>query len=233
MIPIRDTLPRRGLPAVTIAIIFANAIVFVREAGLPPRALEAMIHVLGLVPERFVDWTDAGGAPLDPLRFVPLVASMFMHGSWLHIAGNMLYLWVFGDNVEALLGHGRFLAFYFLCGIAAAFGQVLANPESTAPMVGASGAIAGVLGAYFVSFPRARIVTLIPLFFWPLFVEIPALVFLGVWFLMQLLSGLLTLDVPTLSSGVAFWVHASGFLAGVVFLLVFRPRRRGRAETVD
>jgi membrane associated rhomboid family serine protease len=158
---------------------------------------------------------------------------MFLHGGFLHVAGNMLYLWIFGDNVEDRMGHGRFLAFYLLCGTAAALGQTLTVPDSMVPMVGASGAVAGVMGAYFVLYPHSRIVTLLPIFIFIQIIEVPAIFFLGVWFLMQLLSGVGSIAMATggePAGGIAFWAHVSGFAAGILGVFVFRRPQRQRVE---
>ncbi|MCA1826120.1 MAG: rhomboid family intramembrane serine protease, partial [Myxococcales bacterium] len=155
MIPLRDTIPSRTAPVVTVALIAVNVIVFLHEAALGPY-LERFVFAYGLVPKRLVYWP---GDPLDPVRFLPLVTSMFWHGGWLHLIGNMLYLWIFGDNVEDKLGHFRYLIFYIGAGVAAALTQVALDPRSTLPTIGASGAIAGVLGAYLISFPRSRVLT--------------------------------------------------------------------------
>ena len=152
---------------------------------------------------------------------------MFLHGGWVHLLGNMLYLWIFGDNIEDKLGHARFIVFYLLCGIGAAVGQIAANPLSDVPMVGASGAIAGILGAYMLLFPRSRVVTLVPIFFFFYFIEIPAILFLGLWFLMQFLYGTLTLSTETSVSGggVAWWAHVGGFITGAGLVFPFRKYR--------
>jgi membrane associated rhomboid family serine protease len=158
---------------------------------------------------------------------------MFLHGGWMHVLGNMLYLWIFGDNVEDRMGHGRFLAFYLLCGVAAAMLQVAFSPGSSVPMVGASGAIAGVLGAYLVMFPHSRILTLVPIFVVVQIIEVPALYFLGFWFLLQLFGGVGSLSRTADVGGVAFWAHAGGFLAGVVAVWFFRRPERQRVEWWD
>src|SRR3989475_248780 len=193
MIPLRDVIPSRTTPYMTVSLIVVNALVFLYEFSLGER-VEQFVLYFGLVPAAF--------------SFVSLFTSMFLHGGFLHVAGNMLYMWIFGDNVEDRMGHGRFLVFYLLCGIAAALAQTIANPDSIVPMVGASGAIAGVMGAYFVLYPRSRIVTLLPLIvFWQI-VEVPAIFFLGVWFLMQFLSGVGSIAAATSrepAGGVAFW----------------------------
>src|SRR2546423_15225282 len=158
---------------------------------------------------------------------------MFLHGGLLHVAGNMLYLWIFGDNVEDRMGHGRFLVFYLLCGVAAALAQTIAAPDSVIPMVGASGAIAGVMGAYFVLYPKSRIVALVPLFFFFQIIEVPAIFFLGIWFLMQFLSGIGSIAEATRGAaggGVAFWAHVAGFVGGITGVLLFRRPERERVE---
>jgi membrane associated rhomboid family serine protease len=209
MIPLRDVIPSRTTPYVTTALVAVNALVFVYEFLLGP-ALDRFVLAYGLVPAAF--------------SLPTLFTSMFLHGGFLHVAGNMLYLWIFGDNVEDRMGHGRFLAFYVLCGVAAALGQVLTNPASQIPMVGASGAVAGVMGAYFVLYPHSRIVTLVPIFIFIHIIEVPAIFFLGIWFLMQLLSGVgsIATTAGADTGGIAFWAHVSGFAAGLVGVFVFR-----------
>ena len=222
MIPIRDTIRSRTAPVMTVALIIVNVLVFLHEIALGPY-LERFVHAYGLIPRRFVYWP---GNPLDPMRVLPLFTSMFWHGGWLHLIGNMLYLWIFGDNVEDRLGHLRFLLFYIAAGAAAGITHVVLSPTSNLPTVGASGAIAGVLGAYLVTYPRSRILTLIPIIIFPWFVEIPAVVYLVFWFLMQLLEGVGTLGAPVETGGVAVWAHVGGFVAGVVLVKLMQPPRR-------
>jgi membrane associated rhomboid family serine protease len=212
MIPLRDTIPSSRAPLVNYAIIAANVIVFVYEASLGRRA-ETFLFEWGLVPRDFA--------------FDRLVTSMFLHGGWGHLLGNMLYLYIFGDNVEDRLGHLRYLAFYLLCGIGAGVAQTLTNPGSGIPMVGASGAIAGVSGAYLLFFPHARVVTLVPVFLFLQVMEIPAVFFLVVWFLWQLVSGVATLGHDSVG-GVAFWAHIGGFVVGMVLGPVIRRRAPAR-----
>jgi len=209
MIPLRDTIPSSGFPLVNYAIIAANVAVFLYETTLGPR-LDAFVYAFGLVPREF--------AP------AALVTSMFLHGGWLHVLGNMLYLYIFGDNVEDRLGHLRYLGFYVLCGVAAGATQAFTNPQSSVPMVGASGAIAGVSGAYLLFFPRARVVTLVPVFLFLQVVEIPAVFFLLVWFLWQVVSGVATLGSRVPAGGVAFWAHVGGFVSGMVLGPALRRR---------
>src|SRR2546422_3153141 len=224
MIPIRDTIPSKNTPIGTWLIILANSVVFVFELMLPEPVLEGVFYYFGIVPARYShpEWAAWVGLPLDD--YWPFLTSMFLHGGWLHIIGNMWTLWIFGDNVEDRMGTLRFLCFYFVCGLAAGLVHYFTNTDSTLPTVGASGAIAGVLGAYLLFFPGARVITLIPLFFLPLFVEIPAITYLGVWILSQIFSGTLSLGLPEDVGGVAFWAHVGGFIAGMVLLGFFVKR---------
>ena len=211
MIPLRDVIPSRTVPYITVTIIVLNAIAWLFELALPRDVLPAFLQLYGVVPADFHAST--------------LVSSMFLHGSWMHVIGNMWYLWIFGDNVEDRVGHGRFIIFYLLCGAAAALGQILIDPTSTLPTIGASGAIAGVMGAYFVLYPQSRVLTLIPLIiFWEI-VELPAIFLLGFWFLMQLFSaGAIAVTASTGGGGVAFAAHVAGFVCGVAGVFVFRKR---------
>src|SRR6478672_7198290 len=170
MIPLRDVIPSRTTPYITVTIIVINAVAWLFELSLPRELLPAFLQAYGVVPADF-------SAPT-------LITSMFLHGSWSHVLGNMWYLWIFGDNVEDRMGHARFVIFYLLCGLVAAFGQIAMNPQSTLPTIGASGAIAGVMGAYFVLYPHSRVLTLIPLIIIFEVIELPAIVLLGFWFLM-------------------------------------------------
>ncbi len=218
MIPIRDVIPSRTTPVVTITLLVVSVMVFLLSPPAGSEAFEAFVRAWGLTPAS-VQWS-------------AVFTSMFMHGGWMHLLSNMLFLWIFGDNVEDRMGHGRYLCFYLLCGSVAALAQVLADPTSPIPMVGASGAIAGVLGAYIVMFPHSRVLTLVPLFIVVTFIEIPAGILLGVWFAMQVLSGLgsMTVVQPGDMGGVAFWAHAGGFVAGVLLVFLFRrPEREDAA----
>jgi membrane associated rhomboid family serine protease len=211
MIPLRDTIPSLRVPVFNYLIIALNVLVFFYEVSLGPHA-ERFIYAYGLVPADF--------------SFASLVTSMFLHGSWMHLLGNMLYLYIFGDNVEDRLGHARYVTFYLLCGMAAGLAQAVTNPGSELPMVGASGAIAGVSGAYLLFFPHSRVVTLVPIFLFLQVVEIPAVFFLVVWFLWQVMSGVATLAREQAVGGVAFWAHVGGFIAGMVLGPILRERRR-------
>jgi len=182
------------------------------------------ITAYGVIPYRFLHLFTS-----HPVELLTPLFAMFLHGGWLHVIGNMLYLYIFGDNVEDILGHGRYLVFYLLCGAASFLVQVLLQANSMVPNVGASGAIAGVLGAYILLFPRARVVTLVPIFFFFTVVEIPAFIFLGIWFLIQFASGAMTIGrTSALSGGVAWWAHIGGFLVGMLLLKLMGPRDTGR-----
>lgn len=218
VIPLRDVIPSRTFPFVTIALIGLNALVFFLELSLPHRELAQFMLVYGVVPATF--------------NWLSVLTSMFLHGGWLHFLGNMLSLWIFGDNVEDRLGHGRYLVFYLICGTAAALAQVASSPHSTIPTVGASGAIAGVMGAYFILYPHSRVLTLIPILFIMRVVEVPAIFFLGMWFLIQVFSGVgsIARTTGTSGGGIAFWAHVAGFLAGIMGVFVFRRPERQRVE---
>ena len=220
-IPIKDLNPSRTYPFVNITLILANIAVFIYELGLevtlPRRAYEALLFSYSTVPARFPAFL-AGHASFE-VSFVPLVTSMFLHSGFLHIAGNMLFLWIFGDNVEDFFGHFPYLFFYFVCGIGAGLLHVLFNLHSNVPAVGASGAISGVMGAYILLYPRARILTLV--FIFPL--PVPAVIFLGLWYAMQFLAGINALGGGG-TGGVAVWAHIGGFLLGM--LLTGMVRRR-------
>ena len=234
MIPIRDTIPSKQTPVATWSLILANSVVFIFELMMPEPVLQAFFYYFGIVPARYThpEWARFVGLPID--SYLPFLTSMFLHGGWLHIIGNMWTLWIFGDNVEERMGSLRFLIFYLICGLAAGLVHYFTNLDSTLPTVGASGAIAGVLGAYFLLYPNARVVTLIPLFFFPLFVEIPAVTYLGFWILSQIFSGLFMLGLPEDVGGVAFWAHVGGFVAGAALHWLFvKDRRKIRALAPD
>lgn len=227
MIPLRDTIPSRTIPYVNYLLIAANILVFFYELSWGPQ-LPRLLGFYGLIPARFfVLYASPGVSPV--IVYLPFISHMFFHGGWLHLLGNMLYLWIFGDNVEDRLGHGGYLLFYLGCGLAAAVMHLLTNTHSLVPTIGASGAIAGVMGAYFMLYPRARIVTLLPIFFFFTLVEIPAFFFLGFWFLLQLVQGFSALGSrASVYGGIAWWAHIGGFLFGqfVVFLLVKQRKNK-------
>jgi membrane associated rhomboid family serine protease len=226
MIPIRDDQPRFSTPFVTYFLIGFNLLIFFFEAALDPNSLEAVIHQFGLIPSHVTRLLSAHGHLNPALALLPILTSMFLHGSWLHVLGNMWFLWIFGDNIEDYLGHFQYLVFYLISGVAAAAAQIALTPASRVPTVGASGAIAGVLGAYFVLYPRARVFTWFPPIF---FFHLPAWIMLGYWFVVQFLSGAVTSISYSSNSqgGIAFWAHVGGFAAGMVMIKVFpeRPQR--------
>ncbi len=228
MIPLRDNISSSSVPFVNYALIGANVLVFLLEISMGGN-LDAAIYVFGMVPERVIGI--ATQAPeLVYWAIIPFFTSIFLHGGWLHLIGNMLFLYIFGDNVESAMGHFRYLVFYLACGVAASLTHLLSAPSSAVPTVGASGAIAGILGAYFVLFPKARVVTLLPIFFFIQIVEIPAFFFLGFWFLLQFLSGSAAFFSYQGSGGVAWWAHIGGFAAGVGYTaLRYRYLKRRRA----
>jgi membrane associated rhomboid family serine protease len=212
VIPLRDVIPSRTVPFVTVTIIIVNALAWLLEISMPPDDLNRFLTTYGVVPARFVPIT--------------LLTSMFLHGGWSHIIGNMWYLWIFGDNVEDAFGHGRYLIFYLLCGTTAAIAQIVMESSSMLPTIGASGAIAGVMGAYFVLYPRSRVLTLIPPFLFSV-IEVPAIFLLGFWFLMQLFNaGAVARVANAGQGGVAFAAHVGGFIVGVLGVFVFRKRER-------
>jgi len=217
MFPLRDTVRSRTFPVVNVTIIVINILVFLYEFALGPH-IEVFIREYGLTPVRFF-W---GFQHNIPDAILPLFTSMFLHGGWIHVLGNMWFLYIFGDNVEDRVGHGGYIVFYLLCGIGAALSQTFLFRQSQIPMVGASGAIAGVLGAYFLLFPHARVLTLIPIFIFLQIMEIPAVVFLLFWFLFQFLQG--TFAASTEGGGVAWWAHIGGFIAGMALVFVFKKK---------
>lgn len=212
MIPLRDSQPSDSKPLVTLLLIVVNFLVFFYELSLDPYSRNHFIATYAVVP--------------DQLTLSSLVTSMFLHGGWLHIIGNMWFLWIFGDNVEDLLGHGKFLLFYLVCGVAAGMVQVAVNPGSRLPTIGASGAIAGVMGAYLVRFPRSHILTLVPIFFFLTTFDLPAWVLLAYWFLIQFFSGVGAVAYSNLSEGgVAWFAHVGGFVAGIVLVFIMHPQQ--------
>ena len=228
MIPLRDRNPRSTTPFVTVSLIIVNVLVFLYQLSLGPRVGEAFAFTFGMIPARIPLAFSAGAQVTVGQAFFPLFTSIFLHGGFLHLAGNMWFLWVFGDNVEDRLGHARYLLFYLLCGLGAGLAHTFVNLNSTIPAVGASGAISGVLGAYLILFPGARVLTLIPLIVFFFTVELPAFILLLYWFLIQSLSGLSSLGGRE-GGGTAWWAHIGGFLLGILLVLLMRPSRRAAA----
>ena len=221
MIPLRDDNPSSITPVVSWVLIGACVLAFLWQFSLGPREGQVAVFALGVIPAILFE-----GARLPPeLAMVPPAAtvftSMFLHGGWMHLIGNMLYLWIFGDNVEDSMGHGRFVAFYLLCGVAAVLAQALPDTGSQVPMIGASGAISGVLGAYVLLHPHARVLVLIPLGFFSQIIYLRASIVLGFWFALQLFNSLMT---PSGGGGVAFGAHIGGFIAGIALIPLFKRR---------
>lgn len=226
MFPLRDKQRSQATPWITLLLVVLNSAVFVYELSLEPTELERLVRSLGLTPARLADPRWRAELGLAPSDFWPFFTSLFLHGSLLHVAANLWFLWIFGDNVEERFGSLRFLGFYLLCGIAAGVLHVIVEPHSSAPAIGASGAIAGVMGDYMRLFPRGKLIAIVPIFIFPLLFEVPAVVFLGFWFLVQILGA----GVGKLSAGpdagVAFWAHIGGFVAGAVLVPLFARERR-------
>jgi membrane associated rhomboid family serine protease len=226
VIPVRDDIPARRAPIVTWALIAVNVLVFLYQVQLPEAELKRLIELRGMVPARYFHPEEAAWHGLPPDAYLSFITSMFLHGGWLHLLGNMWSLWIFGDNVEDRMGRLRFLVFYVLCGLAAGALHAFTNVDSFLPTIGASGAIAGVLGAYFFLFPRARVLTLVPIVFIPLFFELPAVTFLLIWFGLQLLQAWAGLGMEEGGGGgVAWWAHVGGFGAGILLHWLFVTRQ--------
>jgi len=221
-LPLKDDNPTNTFPFVTVALILANCFVFYHQLTLSLPAAQKFIFQWGAIPYQIVHGEVLYGKGLFP-PFLTLFSSMFLHGGFLHLIGNMLYLWIFGNNIEDTLGHFRFLLFYLLTGLGAALTQVFSDPQSTTPMIGASGAVAGVLGAYLLLFPHARILTLMFIFVFIRMIRIPALIVLGFWFLVQLLS-----VTSGFETGVAFFAHIGGFVAGLILVKIFQTQKARR-----
>jgi len=223
MIPLKDDAPRDTFPYVTLAIIIINTAVFVYELALGYMGMNRFIYSVAVIPYEITHLTDIGATALVPPPLT-LITAMFVHGGFFHLAGNMLFLWIFGDNIEDSLGHVKFILFYLLTGLIASSAHVFAVPDSTLPMIGASGAIAGVLGAYFVLFPRANVKTLIFLFVIVTVIRVPAVYFLGIWFVFQILSS-------NSGAGIAWYAHIGGFVSGAV-LIKLLVRRKDRVTYI-
>ena len=221
MIPLKDDNPTRSTPYVTITLIALNVLIHLVQLPMNIGERSAFIQAYGFIPARLF----TGEGPFSPISPVGTIfSSMFLHGGIMHLAGNMLYLWIFGNNIEDIMGPVRFIAFYIMCGIGAAMLQAAIDPDSVIPMVGASGAISGVLGGYIIRFPRARVTVLLFLFMFIQVVQVRASLVLGLWIVFQLFSGVVNLGVK--GGGVAFFAHIGGFAAGIVLLKLFEKRRR-------
>jgi membrane associated rhomboid family serine protease len=213
LFPLRDSPSTHRFPFVNIALIALNLYLFLRQVFMPDTQLIMFVHTYGLIPARILAETTAGNL----LGFIPLLSYQFLHGGWLHVGTNMLYLWVFGDNIEDRLGHFRYLVFYLLLGVLAGMVQIMADARSLVPIIGASGSVAGILGAYLVSCPKARVLALVPIVFL-IPVELPAVIFLGFWFILQVFSGVASVGMEV---AIAWWAHVGGFMAGVLLVNFF------------
>lgn len=220
MIPLRDSVRPRKKPFVNWIIIAINLYIFTREAMLPQEMLNQVFYSLGLIPSDIVRILFSGN--VLQLELITFITAIFLHGGWFHLLGNMLFLWVFGDNVEDRLGHIRYLLFYLAVGIVASVAHILADPASDIPVVGASGAVAGILGAYLVTFPKARVLTLVPIVFFFTITEIPAVIFLILWFVLQVFSGVASLGAGV--GNVAWWAHIGGFIVGALLIKLSAPK---------
>ena len=234
MIPIQNAVPSRYPPVITWTLIATNCLVFLFEDSLSSYDLELLLRQFALIPARYSDGFVSGETDLAAVDILPFFSMMFLHGGWLHLILNMWTLWLFGPTIEDRLGHGRYLAFYLACGLAASVAHVMFNPTSIIPALGASGAIAGILGCYMRLFPLARVVVVVPILFIPLFFEVYAFVFIGLWFLLQILQSMAELLQPSSSGGVAWGAHVGGFIAGFILgPLLVRSEQRYRVYYPD
>ena len=220
MIPLRDDNPTEITPVVTVSFIVMCVLVFLYEISLPAQSNQAFVYMYGAIPAVVFGHVQMPTELMSLPAYGTLLSSMFLHGGWMHLIGNMLYLWIFGNNIEDVMGHTKFILFYGICGVIAALSHAAIDPESTIPMVGASGAISGVLGAYLLLYPRARVLVFIPIGFFIQMIHVPAAVVLGLWFVMQLFSGGLSLGHE--GGEVAFFAHIGGFIAGLVLIGFFK-----------
>jgi membrane associated rhomboid family serine protease len=234
MIPIRNAVPSRYPPVVTWVLIAINCLVFLFQVSLSPYELKVLVYQYALIPARYSEVFGSVDTDRAAADILPFFTMMFLHGGWLHLILNMWTVWLFGPTVEDRLGHGRYLAFYLACGLAASVAHVVFNPTSIVPALGASGAIAGILGCYMRLFPLARIVVVVPILFIPLFFEVHAFIFVGLWFMLQIFQATLDSLAPSSSGGVAWWAHVGGFLTGwVLGPLLVRSEHRYRMYYPD
>ncbi len=220
MIPIRDKNPSGTFPYVTTGIIVLNVSVFIYEISLGPE-LSIFLKQYGVIPLKVNHYSQSSGLTIIN-TFFPFISSTFLHGGFIHLIGNMWFLWIFGDNIEDKLGHFKYLIFYVVCGIIASSVHVIFNSQSNIPCIGASGAIAGVLGAYMVTFPHARVITIVPLFIFLQIIELPAMIVLGFWFVIQFFSGMASISMSSSGRGVAWWAHIGGFVSGILIFYLIR-----------
>ena len=220
MIPLRDNTYSHSFPFVNVIIIVLNVLIFLYQQSMPQDLLVLFFYNFGVTPAQVINQVIAGESLL--ITGFPFISCIFLHGGWLHLLGNMLYLWIFGDNVEDRIGHLRYLLFYLLIGIISSIAHIISVPESQVPIIGASGAIAGIMGAYFLAFPKAKILTLVPVFFLITFIQVPAIIFLPIWFAIQIINGLSTAGMG--ADAVAWWAHIGGFISGVILMPFFARR---------
>ncbi len=220
MIPLKDDNPTEIKPIVTVGLIVTCVLVFFYQVSLPGKLGEIFVYQYGAIPAVVFGYADLPNEIVTISPYGSLITSMFLHGGWMHLIGNMMYLWIFGNNIEDVMGHVKFIVFYLLCGILAALSHAMIDSESAVPMVGASGAISGVLGAYLLLYPHARVLVLIPFGFFSQMIYVPAGIVLGLWFLLQLLSG--GMSVGQQGGGVAFFAHIGGFVAGMALIPFFK-----------
>jgi membrane associated rhomboid family serine protease len=220
MIPLRDNTYSHSFPFVNVTIIVLNVLIFLYQLSLPEELLNLFFYNFGVIPAQVISQVTTGESLL--ITVTPFISAIFLHGSWVHMLGNMLYLWIFGDNIEDRIGHLRYLLFYLLIGIISCIAHIISVPGSQIPIIGASGAIAGIMGAYFLTFPKARILTLVPVFFFITFIQVPAIIFLPIWFVIQIINGLSTAGMG--ADAVAWWAHIGGFISGLVLMPFFARR---------
>jgi rhomboid family protein len=234
MIPLMNTIPSRRLAVMTYTLIAINCAVFLFQIGLSPRGLERFLYTFALIPARYFAPLPFGEADLTLFDYLPFITAMFLHGGWMHLIFNMWSLYLFGRTVEDRLGPGRYLAFFLACGVLAGVTHAMFNATSPVPVVGASGAIAGVMGCFIRLFPWARIIVLVPVIFVPFFFELPAMAFIGLWFVIQVLQGVTELFATSTGAGVAWWAHIGGFVGGLAFgSLLTPPQQHGRTYYAD
>ncbi|KJS84343.1 MAG: protease [Peptococcaceae bacterium BICA1-8] len=221
MIPLRDTVKSQSFPIINTTIIILNILIFFGESSLTDMELSELLYRFGLIPSWFLYTVEMGGYVE---AVIPMITSIFLHGGWLHIISNMLFLWVFGDNVEDKVGHLKYIFFYLTVGVIANIAQIMANPGSAVPIIGASGAVAGVLGAYYISFPRAKVLALIPIFFFFTLMEVRASLFIVFWFVLQVFNGVFSLTA--VGNSVAWWAHIGGFLGGFILIRFFKKQQK-------
>ncbi len=226
MLPLQDSVARRYPPIVVYSLVAVNVLVFFYQISLPPYALNEFILKYALVPSRYFGGQHLFAPPTGLSDYLPFITNMFLHGGWAHLLFNMWALWIFGPAVEDRTGPWRFLIFYLVCGVAASLAHAMVNADSVVPALGASGAISGVTGCYVRMFPFARLIVMVPVFFYPVFFELPAIVFAFFWFMSQIVPGIISLFIPSQGGGIAWWAHIGGFVAGWILVPFFKHSSR-------